>query len=156
MDKQKEDIELSECTFMPRTNDYTPVNAQNVVERLNNWKDIKEKKLELLAKQNEPKHTFFPQTDHTSNYNSNATSKTKIVGCNNFLKRMELARRKKEENDAILNRQCYNDNQERKITRPISPNFKKKPEKVFMHIEAEKKFNNFIDETDKIIHLDSN
>jgi len=37
------------------------------------------------------------------------SKKTKIVGCNNYLKRMELARKKKEEKDNILNKYCNND-----------------------------------------------
>jgi len=52
----------------------------------------------------------MPKIDLSRRDPPNASSKTKILGCNSFLKRMEQARREKSEKDAILNRFCFNDN----------------------------------------------
>jgi len=48
----------------------------DVVDRLASWKENKEKRLETLAKEVEQKHSFFPQTDKTLNYNNLFATKT--------------------------------------------------------------------------------
>lgn len=70
------------------------------------------------------------------------TNKTKILGCNSFLKRMEQARREKQEKEAILNRFCFNENYEKKVTKPVAPYLKvNKDEEVNMN--NLEKFNSF-------------
>lgn len=109
MQQKKIEDEMEGCTFKPTLQSkqkHNKVNDENdIVDRLYGWKTNIDNKLKKHI-ENEPKPTFMPKIELSRRDPPGASNKTKILGCNSFLKRMEQSRRMKQEKDAILNRFC--------------------------------------------------
>lgn len=105
--------------------------------------------------ENEPKPTFMPKIELGRRDPPNASNKTKILGCNSFLKRMEQSRRMKQDKEAILNRFCYNEHFEKKITKPVAPQLRVNKGQDEIDVNGQDKFNSFIENKDKLVHFDA-
>eukprot|EP00341_Mesodinium_pulex_P006302 CAMPEP_0116891430 /NCGR_PEP_ID=MMETSP0467-20121206/1854_1 /TAXON_ID=283647 /ORGANISM="Mesodinium pulex, Strain SPMC105" /LENGTH=72 /DNA_ID=CAMNT_0004559953 /DNA_START=585 /DNA_END=803 /DNA_ORIENTATION=- len=71
---------------------------------------------------------------------------------------MEIARRRREETDAILNRYCYNDNYERKVTKPVGPKLRidKNHDLEREQQETDRKYRDYNEDKDKIVLSEAN